>query len=85
MSGQYAFVSLTPCKERALKFQSVSRRRQQDAAITKTNPLTLVEEVIVAYSDDHMKPAYNLSGGKNAEIAEVKVGGTYNYRCLLKC
>jgi hypothetical protein len=43
----------------------------------------LFREIIVVYSENHMKHI-NTRCGKNAEFFNVKAGGTYSYHCALK-
>jgi hypothetical protein len=42
----------------------------------------LFKEIIVFYSEKHMKPV-NTPFGQNAEILIVKAGGTYSYHWVL--
>jgi hypothetical protein len=46
--------------------------------------LILFREIIPVYSENHMKPINTLCG-QNAELLNVKVGGTYSYHCAFKC
>jgi hypothetical protein len=51
--------------------------------ITKINWLTLFKEIIAVYCKNHMKRINTLCG-QNAELLNVKPGGTYSYHCALK-
>jgi hypothetical protein len=42
-----------------------------------------VKEIIIVYSENHTKHINTLCG-QNAEVLNVKVGGTYNYHSALK-
>jgi hypothetical protein len=52
-------------------------KKTQHFAITKINWLTLFKEIIAVYTADHT--TINTLCGKNAELLNVKAGGTYSY------
>jgi hypothetical protein len=52
--------------------------KTQHFTIPKINWLTLFEEIIAVYSENHTKQI------KNAELLIVKAGGTYSYHWALK-
>jgi hypothetical protein len=43
----------------------------------------LFKEIFAVYFENPKKPINTLCG-KNAELLNVKAGGTYSYRCALK-
>jgi hypothetical protein len=51
-------------------------KKTQPITITRINWLMLFEEIIVVYSENHMKPIHTLCG-QNEELSIVKEGGTY--------
>jgi hypothetical protein len=40
-------------------------------------------KIIVVYSKNHIEPV-SIVCGRNAELLNVKAGGTYSYHCALK-
>jgi hypothetical protein len=51
--------------------------------MTTINWLMLFKEIIAVCSENHKKPLNTLYG-QNAELLNVKVGGTYSYHWALK-
>jgi hypothetical protein len=51
--------------------------------MTTINWLTLFEEIIAVYNENHTKPINTLCG-QNAEILIVKGGGIHSYHKVLK-
>jgi hypothetical protein len=51
--------------------------------MTTIDWLTLFKEIIAVYSENHIKPTNRLCG-QNAELLNVKAGGTYSYQRVLK-
>jgi hypothetical protein len=58
-------------------------KKTQPMTITKISWLMLFKEIIVVYSENHMK-AINILCGKMEELLIVKEGGTYSYHLALK-
>jgi hypothetical protein len=57
-------------------------RETQRISMTTINWLTLFWEIIAVLCKNHMKPTNTLSG-QNAELLNVKAGGTHNYHRFL--
>jgi hypothetical protein len=51
--------------------------------MTKINWLMLFKEINTVYSENHTKPINTLCG-ENAELLNVKAGGTQSYHWALK-
>jgi uracil DNA glycosylase len=72
-----------PEQHRHLKNSVRTAKKTPHFTITKINWLTLFKEIIAVYSENHTKHI-NTTWGQNAELLNVKSGGTYSYHCALK-
>jgi hypothetical protein len=50
--------------------------------MTTISRLTLIKKIIIGYCENHTKPINTLYG-QNAELLNVKAGGTYGYHWAL--
>jgi hypothetical protein len=60
-------------------------KKTQRISIKSTGFLMLLREIIAVYSEKHAKPVNkSVLCGKNAELLNVTIRGTYWYHCVLK-
>jgi hypothetical protein len=57
-------------------------QRKHNATLININLLMMFMEIIAVYFENHTKPI-NILCEQNADLLNVKVGGTYNYQCTL--
>jgi hypothetical protein len=58
-------------------------KKTQHFTITKINWFMLFKEIIAVHSENHTKHI-NTHYGQNAELLNVKAGGTYYYHSAIK-
>jgi hypothetical protein len=66
-------------------YTSSVRTSQETHYVTATKPnrLMLFGETAAVYCENHMEHINTLCG-QNADLLNIKAGGTYSYRCVLK-